>query len=48
MAEIHYLKRDKNEAVVKVYSSKASGETVDRLNFSNANFNDKYIKGWQK
>ncbi len=29
MAEIHYLKRDKNEAVVKVYSSASSGETVD-------------------
>jgi hypothetical protein len=29
MAEIHYLKRDKNEAVVKVYSSEASGEIVD-------------------
>ena len=29
MAEIHYLKRDKNEAVVKVYSSQSAGETVD-------------------
>ena len=29
MAEMHYLKRDKNEAVVKVYSSQSAGETVD-------------------
>lgn len=29
MAEIHFLKRDKNEAVVKVYSSESAGETVD-------------------
>ena len=29
MAEIHFLKRDKNEAVVKVYSSVPAGETVD-------------------
>ena len=29
MAEIHYLKRSRNEAVIKVYGSEPSGGTVD-------------------
>jgi hypothetical protein len=29
MANIHYLKRSHNEAVVKMYSVNASGETID-------------------
>ncbi len=29
MASIHYLKRDNNEAVIKVYVTASSGDTVD-------------------
>ena len=27
---------------------KSAVKLIDRLEFSNANFSDKYIKGWQK
>ena len=30
------------------HMGKSAVKLVDRLNFSNANFNDKYIKGWDK
>lgn len=29
MSNIHYLKRSHNEAVVKIYSTESSGETID-------------------
>jgi hypothetical protein len=30
------------------HMGKTAVKLVDRLNFSNANFNDKFIKGWAK
>jgi len=30
------------------HMGKTAVKLVDRLDFSNANFNDKYIKGWDK
>lgn len=29
MANVHYLKRSKGEAVLKIYSTESSGETID-------------------